>query len=378
MSTWLVLNINASPTTISPNGNSIITADLTHDQNGTYYDPTLGHVPDGIPVSFTCTFGTLNSTSTTTLNGNGASIYTAGIIAGSGSVKVIVDNQIVNNQININNPEADSALSQIGNYSGSSVTFIVTATNNGPDNATYINIKDLIPVGLTGATVSPSVGSYNSTTGIWTINSLLEGTSATLNISGITTPLNTINNTATKINQTEYDPNTPETTTLGVYVPSVDMYVQDYPWYYDTVNGYENTYSISYIGHEFILDVENWGTNDATGVVVTYKIGNGLQYLTSCTQGVGTTSYNSHNKHHNMEHRKHAHQRNGLHDNNNTSHNNRKPNTRTNHHSNTNTRRPIRHTKQLQNTKLQYNRTTQRKRTSKPNTNNKHQGNNKQ
>ena len=69
------------------------------------------------------------------------------------------------------------------------------------------------------------------------------------------------------------------------------MYVQDYPWYYDTVNGYENTYGY-HTWPAFILDVENWGTNDATGVVVTYKIGNGLQYLTSCTQGVGTTSYN--------------------------------------------------------------------------------------
>ena len=207
VSTWLVLNINASPTDISPNGNSIITADLTHDQNGTYYDPTLGHVPDGIPVSFTSTLGTLNPTSTTTLNGNGASIYTAGTITGSGSVKVIVDNQIVNTQININNPQADVALSQTGNYSGSSVTFIVTATNNGPDNATYINIKDLIPVGLTGATVSPSVGSYNSTTGIWTINSLLERHICYFkyNWNCNTTKVQYIT-IATKINQTEYDP----------------------------------------------------------------------------------------------------------------------------------------------------------------------------
>ena len=40
VSTWLVLNTSASPTGISPNGISIITADLTHDQNGDYYDPS--------------------------------------------------------------------------------------------------------------------------------------------------------------------------------------------------------------------------------------------------------------------------------------------------------------------------------------------------
>ena len=36
---------------------------------------------------------------------------------------------------------ANVVLSQSGNYSGDNVTFIVTATNNGPDNATNIIIK---------------------------------------------------------------------------------------------------------------------------------------------------------------------------------------------------------------------------------------------
>ena len=34
ISTWLVLNTNASPTRVTPGGVSSITADLTHDQNG--------------------------------------------------------------------------------------------------------------------------------------------------------------------------------------------------------------------------------------------------------------------------------------------------------------------------------------------------------
>ena len=41
ISTWLVLNTNASPTRVTPGGVSIITADLTHDQNGTYHNPIL-------------------------------------------------------------------------------------------------------------------------------------------------------------------------------------------------------------------------------------------------------------------------------------------------------------------------------------------------
>jgi uncharacterized repeat protein (TIGR01451 family) len=187
--------------------------------------------------------------------------------------------------------QANVAINQTGKYSGNNVTFIVTATNNGPDTATYINIKDLIPSGLTGVIVTPSIGSYNSTTGIWTINSLLNGSSATLNITGTATPINTIYNNATKINQTEYDPYAPETTKIGVYVPSVKMYVMQYPWYYDTVNGYENTYSYNTYPI-FVVDVENWGNDDATGVTVNYTLGTGFQYITSNTGGMGTATYN--------------------------------------------------------------------------------------
>jgi uncharacterized repeat protein (TIGR01451 family) len=68
------------------------------------------------------------------------------------------------------------------------------------------------------------------------------------------------------------------------------MVVQNLPWYYDTVSGYENTY-MYHNWPEYVLGVENIGTNDATGVTVTYTIGSGLKYITSSTQGIGTTNY---------------------------------------------------------------------------------------
>ena len=117
VSTWLVLNTNASPNRITPGGASNITADLTHDQNGVYYDPINGHVPDGIPVTFTSTLGTLNPTSALTVNGIVTSVYTGSMVTGTDTIKSVVDSQLVNTQINISNPEADVALSQTGNYS---------------------------------------------------------------------------------------------------------------------------------------------------------------------------------------------------------------------------------------------------------------------
>ena len=48
------------------------------------------------------------------------------------------------------------------------------------------------------------------------------------------------------------------------------MVVQNYPWYYDTTNGYQNTYMYNN-WPEYILGVENMGTDDATGVIVTTR-----------------------------------------------------------------------------------------------------------
>ncbi len=300
-----ITNTGTTPVNVGDTGTFTITA----TNNGP--DPATNiQINDPLPTGYTAgtpTAGTYNQTTgiwtiTSLANGAIATLtFTAPItatMAGTTTTNhatatwteypttvTIPDSSIYVKQANV-------AISQSGNYSGNNVTFIVTATNKGPDTATNINIKDLIPSGLTGVTVTPSVGSYNPTTGIWTINSLLNGSSATLNITGTATPISTIYNNATKISQTEYDPYAPETTKIGVYVPSVEMYVMQYPWYYDTVNGYENTYSYNTYPI-FVVDVENWGNDDATGVIVNYTLGTGLQYIASNTGGMGTATYNS-------------------------------------------------------------------------------------
>ena len=94
VSTWLVLKTTASPTGISPNGSSNITADLTHDQTGNYYDPTLGHVPDGIPVIFTSTLGTLSILSSNLINGSASTIFSAGNLPGVAQITSSIEGYI--------------------------------------------------------------------------------------------------------------------------------------------------------------------------------------------------------------------------------------------------------------------------------------------
>src|SRR6202011_4851997 len=50
---------------------------------------------------------------------------------------------------------------------GSNVTFTITTTNNGPSNATGVQVTDLLPAGLTLVSATPSQGTYTSGTGLW-------------------------------------------------------------------------------------------------------------------------------------------------------------------------------------------------------------------
>ena len=56
---------------------------------------------------------------------------------------------------------------------GQPVTFTVTLQNNGPDAATGVAVTDLLPNGLAFVTATPSQGTYDSNTGIWSVGSVV-------------------------------------------------------------------------------------------------------------------------------------------------------------------------------------------------------------
>lgn len=94
VSPWLVLTLRASPTTIKARGTSNIYADFFYDSNGGYHSYSGGHVPDGIPISFTTKFGTINSKSST-VNGVAKSTLKAGSTGGIVNVAAKTDSQTV-------------------------------------------------------------------------------------------------------------------------------------------------------------------------------------------------------------------------------------------------------------------------------------------
>lgn len=64
---------------------------------------------------------------------------------------------------------------------GSNVTFTVTVSNNGPNNATGVVVSDPLPGGLTYVS-DDGGGAYDASTGLWTVGALANAASATLHV----------------------------------------------------------------------------------------------------------------------------------------------------------------------------------------------------
>ena len=147
---WIILTVNANPTTINYSGNSLVTADLLHDStydpanpSASYHNPTNGHVPDGIPVTINTipAWGTITNiipTSSTTLNGKVTATYTANGQTLTTPVKIYanVDNEhTVYATININKIPTSTVVDAKHDFAGQTVDLVAHVTD------TYGNVN---------------------------------------------------------------------------------------------------------------------------------------------------------------------------------------------------------------------------------------------
>lgn len=71
---------------------------------------------------------------------------------------------------------------KISAKNGDVVTFTVTVSNSGPNDATNVSAKDLLANGFDFSSALASQGNYNQSTGIWIIGTIASGSNATLTI----------------------------------------------------------------------------------------------------------------------------------------------------------------------------------------------------
>lgn len=121
-------------------------------------------------------------------------------------------------------PVADLSLNKTANRSavaqGDHVSFTVTITNDGPDDATGVVVADGLPDGLSLLGATPSVGTYAD--GLWTVGSLHAGETETLVLTAVMDVVGTVENTAEVLSSDQADPaigNNADSVTVSATAP---------------------------------------------------------------------------------------------------------------------------------------------------------------
>jgi uncharacterized repeat protein (TIGR01451 family)/gliding motility-associated-like protein len=90
---------------------------------------------------------------------------------------------------------------------GENAIFNIVVTNNGPSDATNIVVTDRLPSGYSFVSAVPSVGTFNSNSGGWSVGNLSSGNSATLTITAKVLATGNYNNVAEVTGSDQFDPN---------------------------------------------------------------------------------------------------------------------------------------------------------------------------
>lgn len=236
-------------------------------------------------TALSCTFaGTLAAGASTTLTlnvdvaasaSNGDNTATA---SGGGDPGCPAATRCVGTVVVPVTPMADIAvLKTVDNATpnvGEQVTFTITATNLGPSDATGVAITDSLPFGMTVVSATPSAGTFDPASGLWTIGALADGASQTLTLTVSIDIAGSLTNHAvvSASDQSDPDPSNNSAAAAVNAEPSADIGLLK------TVDD-----AAPNVGSDvtYTLTVTNHGPSDATGIEVTDHLPAGVSFVSA-------------------------------------------------------------------------------------------------
>lgn len=188
---WLYMTFQADPTTIQQGSTATLTANFNNAWDGenpvTPFDPAIGHLPDGTPVTFTTDLGQVGSQTVDKPTVNGVATATlTGTESGLANLSATLDDESLTGTVDIQSPaQPQSQLYlETSSSNGNPVVgeiFIITFKlgNKGPDTAENVVFTLPLPDGVefVGVEVDQGTASYDPVTRIitWTLGDVVVG-----------------------------------------------------------------------------------------------------------------------------------------------------------------------------------------------------------
>jgi len=172
---------------------------------------------------------------------------------------------------------ADLGMTKVANTNaieeGEDVIFTLSVSNFGPDDATGIEVDDLLPSGFTFSNSVASQGSYDDSTGVWDVGTLTNNGGATLEITataGTGSGGTILTNTASIGDSSHEDPTSSnDEAEASVLIFGADLAIDKSVDPLAAIVGQSVIYTIV---------VTNPGPTNATSVLVSEPLTNGLTY----------------------------------------------------------------------------------------------------
>ena len=164
-------------------------------------------------------------------------------------------------------------------FIGDPVNFVLSVTNNGPNDASGIQISDSMPTGLTYQASVASKGSYDVGTGIWNLGNLSVQEKATLNVEARATTEEQVTNTAIISQVDQFDPDGTSNTASVVVNPDMETY----PSFSDLAVQLTANRSQADAGDQVVLTtvLRNHGPDDASNIQVQHALPEGVNFISA-------------------------------------------------------------------------------------------------